>query len=75
MDDEFDNDMGLPEDDLNESLGELGDLGDAETGIEAEFDEAGELAATRSSGGARARSSVSESAPRAPKAAKPAAPK
>ena len=34
MDDEFDNEMGLPEDDLNESLGDLGDLGEGDAGLE-----------------------------------------
>ena len=77
MKDDFDNEMGLPDEELaGESSGDLGEplLG----GLESETDVIIIEAAGRPSGGARARSSGGAARPAkkaAPKAAKKAAPK
>jgi hypothetical protein len=83
MDDDFDNDVEMADDDLGESLGDdLGDLGEGAAGgdVELEFDDSSEVSGTRATGGARANArqnkpeSVSVRAPRppAPKAKKAA---
>jgi hypothetical protein len=76
MDDDFDNEIGLPDDEIGGSADDLADVGMG--GLEGELEPGiGEAGGTRSSGGARARQSTPT--PRAPKAAapakKPAAPK
>ena len=73
MEDDFDNGMGLPEDELtgSTSMSDPGDLGSG--GMDAE-DEMGSQAPGRPSGGARARSSSPSRAPKRAAAA-PAAPK
>jgi len=80
MDDDFDNDMDLADDNLNDPLGELGDLAEGEVTleVEAEYDDTSELGGSRSSGGARALTTTRESdsarkaAKAAPKKAAPA---
>ena len=77
MDDDFDNDIDLPDDNLDESL-DLGDLGDAGDAVGADseaFDDASELGGTRSSGGARANARLTEPEPAAARAVRPPAPK
>jgi hypothetical protein len=67
MKDDFDNGMGLPDEEIGGSLGDINELG---TGIEAEPELGGEGAGSRSSGGARARLAPGPSTPAsAPKAA------
>ena len=69
MDDDFDNGMGLPDEEIGGSIDDLADV--AAGGIEGDVEPGvGEAGGTRSSGGARARLSP---APR-PRAAKTAAP-
>jgi len=69
MDDDFDNEIGLPDDEIGGSTDDLADVGMG--GLEGELEPgAGEAGGTRSSGGARARQSTPT--PRAPKAAAPA---
>ena len=69
MDDDFDNEIGLPDDEIGGSADDLADVGMG--GIEGELEPgAGEGGGTRSSGGARARQSTPT--PRAAKAAAPA---
>jgi hypothetical protein len=80
MDDDFDNDMDLADDNLADPLGDLGDLGEGEVTleVEAEYDDTSELGGSRSSGGARALTTTRapDSARKAAKAApKKAAPK
>jgi hypothetical protein len=68
MDDDFDNEIGLPDDEIGGSTDDLVDVGIG--GIEGELGPgAGEPGGTRSSGGARARQSTPS---RVPKAAAPA---
>src|SRR3989442_13068910 len=77
MDDEFENDIDLADDNLEEpiDLGDLGDAGEA-AGAEAEsFDDSSEPGGTRSSGGARANARLTEPEPAAARAARPPAPK
>jgi hypothetical protein len=81
MDDDFENDIDVADEDLNESLSDdLGDLGEGSGGdVEAEFEEAGAASGTRATGGARANAKLSEPAARAarpttPKAKKAATP-
>jgi hypothetical protein len=67
MDDDFDNEIGLPDDEIGGSTDDLVDVGIG--GIEGELGPgAGEPGGTRSSGGARARQSTPS---RVPKAAAP----
>ena len=69
MDDDFDNEIGLPDDEIGGSADDLADVGMG--GLEGELEPGiGEAGGTRSSGGARARQSAPTS--RAPKAAAPA---
>jgi len=67
MDDDFDNDMGLPDEEIGGSIDDVADVGTG--GIEEDVEPGvSEAAGTRSSGGARARQSPATT-PRAPKAA------
>jgi hypothetical protein len=69
MDDDFDNEIGLPDDEIGGSADDLADVGMG--GLEGELEPGiGETGGTRSSGGARARQS--KPTPRAPKTAAPA---
>jgi hypothetical protein len=69
MDDDFDNEIGLPDDEIAGSADDLADVGMG--ALEGELEPGvGEAGGRRSSGGARARQSAPT--PRAPKAAAPA---
>ena len=76
MDDDFEKDVHLADDTLEEpiDLGDLGDTADVEADAES-FDEAGEPAGRRSSGGARATARLTEPEPATARAARPPAPK
>jgi len=60
MDDDFDNDVDLADDNLDEPLGDLGDLGAGDAALEAETEFESELGGSRSSGGARALTTTRE---------------
>src|SRR4051812_11166691 len=77
MDDDFDNDIELSDDNLDDSLGDLGDLGvgDAAEGDSETFGDSSEKAGTRSSGGARANARLTEPEPASVRAPRPPTPK
>src|SRR2546423_13079992 len=74
MDDDFDNDVDLGEGNLDDSLGDLGDLGGDTADVEAEPFASSERGGTRSSGGARANARLTEPEPAAVRAPRPPAP-
>src|SRR5438132_11441379 len=76
MDDDFEKDVDLADDNLEEpiDLGDLGDTADVEADAES-FDEAGEPGGRRSSGGARATARLTEPEPAAGRTPRPPAPK
>jgi hypothetical protein len=77
MDDDFENDIDLADDNLDDSLGDLGDLGvgDAAEGDSETLDDSSEAGGTRSSGGARANARLTQSEPASVRAPRPPTPK